>query len=161
MVRDDDELLERQVMLGTVYLAIYRILKKREKDVKEIWQLCSGIVEKMLKSIPWFKKWLLRMRLFSSTEKIRIKQSAELSKESNYPEDFVFDYVEGNGKKYDYGMNIVRCALCKFLARKNAHELLPFICKTDFLFSKHFGYELSRTKTIAGGDDMCDFRFKK
>jgi hypothetical protein len=51
--------------------------------------------------------------------------------------------------------------MCKFYKRQNAEEFLPNICKTDYLFSKYFGYEQIRTKTIAGGEEHCDFGFKK
>ena len=88
-------------------------------------------------------------------------KSAIISQESNYEEDFVFEYVEGDGENFDYGINMTQCAACKFYKRQNAEELTPFVCQTDYLFSKHFGYNLIRTQTVAAGHDYCDFRWKK
>ncbi len=52
LMRKDDQLLERQLILCTVYLAIYKTMKKKGKNAEEIWQLCQAIVEAMMKSIP-------------------------------------------------------------------------------------------------------------
>ncbi len=161
LIREDDNLLERQLLLQTVYLSIYKTLKKQGKDVEEIWQLCSDIVEEMLHSMPGFVKWIARKSLFSNKEKKREMKSAKKSQQSNYDEDFVFEYVEGDGENFDYGINMTQCVACKFYKRQNAEELTPFVCKTDYLFSKHFGYNLIRTQTIAEGHMFCDFRFKQ
>ena len=45
--------------------------------------------------------------------------------------------------------------------RENCAELAPSMCKFDYVMAKHMGAELTRTKTIADGDGLCDFWFKK
>ena len=115
----------------------------------------------MLQELPEIVKYLARKKLFSRREKKREMRSAIISGESNLEEDFKFDYVEGDGINFDYGINMTRCAGCKFYARKGADEFIKYICQTDYLYSKHFGYELIRTKTIAEGNDHCDFRFRQ
>ena len=161
LMRKDDQLLERQLILCTVYLAIYKTMKKKGKNAEEIWELCHDVVETMVKSLPRVIRWLARVRLFSKKEKSRERKSAEISQKRQFPEDFVFQYVEGDGKDYDYGLDMTECVMCKFYARQDAEDFLPFICQTDYVFSESFGYQLIRTKTIAQGDDFCDFRFKK
>ena len=161
LMRKDDLLLERQLILCTVYLAIYKTMKNKGKNAEEIWQICHALVEAMVKSIPGVFRWLARKRLFSKKEKNREMKSAGISQERQFPEDFVFKYVEGNGTDFDYGLDMTECVMCKFYSRQSAEDFLPYICKTDYVFNELFGYELIRTKTIAQGDDLCDFRFKK
>lgn len=160
-IRQDDKLLEKQLIICTAFLGIYRSMKKQGKNVGEIWQLCHDIEEAMIKSIPKIVRWFLRYNLFSKKEKNREIESAKLSQKHQYPEDFVFTYVEGNGKDFDYGIDMTECAMCKFYARMGAEEFLPYICNTDYIFSEYFGYELIRTQTLAQGHEKCDFRFKK
>ena len=38
---------------------------------------------------------------------------------------------------------------------------VPYICALDFPISKTFNRGLIRTKTLAEGADICDFRYKK
>jgi hypothetical protein len=70
-------------------------------------------------------------------------------------------YVEGNGRDFDYGVDYSECAICKFLSAQNALELVPYMCATDKIGSELLGWGLSRTMTIAKGDEKCDFRYKK
>ncbi len=160
LIRKDDNLLERQLILQTVYLSIYKTLKKDGEEVDEIWQLCNNIVDKMLQSLPRFIKKIARKNLFSNKEKKREMKSAKISQESNYEEDFKFEYVEGDGVNFDYGINMIQCAACKFYKGQKAEEFTPYVCKTDYLYSRHFGYDLIRTKTIAEDHEFCDFRFR-
>jgi len=160
-IRQDDTLLERQLILCTVYLAIYRSMKKQGKSVEDIWQLCHDIEEAMIKSIPGIIRWFAKRNIFSNKENNREIRSAKESQKHQYPEDFVFTYVEGDGGNFDYGIDMTECAMCKFYTRMDAIEFLPYICKTDYIFSEHFGYTFIRTKTLAQGHDRCDFRFKK
>jgi hypothetical protein len=40
-------------------------------------------------------------------------------------------------------------------------ELAPYACFQDYPLSRLDGRGLERTKTLAWGDDVCDFRFNK
>jgi hypothetical protein len=141
LMRKDDQLLERQLILCTVYLAIYKTMKKEGKNAEEIWELCQGIVEAMVKSIPRIFRWLAKKRLFSKKEKNREMKSAEISQERQFTDDFVFQYVAGTGTGFDYGLDMTECVMCKFYSRQNAEDFLPHI--------------------FAQGDDLCDFRFQR
>ena len=160
-IRQDDKLLEKQLILCTAYLAIYRSMKKQGESVDEIWQLCHDIEEAMVKSIPGIIRRFIKFNIFSKKEMNREIRLAEESQKHQFPEDFVFTYVEGDGENFNYGIDMTECAMCKFYTRMDAEEFLPYICKTDYIFSENFGYELIRTQTLAEGHDRCDFRFKK
>ncbi|MGZ6230243.1 MAG: L-2-amino-thiazoline-4-carboxylic acid hydrolase, partial [Syntrophales bacterium] len=90
----------------------------------------------------------------------RLKIQATISQEKQYPDDFVFTYIVGDGKEFDYGYDIIECGVCKFLHAQDADELAPFLCLTDFPLSKAFGRGLVRNMTISEGAERCDFRYK-
>jgi len=143
------------------YLAIYRVLRKKDVTVEEAGKIISQMNEAELKSIPvfvrriigylWFSPWLIR----------RFRKRAKESQERKYPGGYVLTFIEGEGQKFDYGFDYTECAGCKFLNEQNASELAPFMCALDKTVSEALGWGLTRTMTIAEGFDKCDFRFKK
>jgi hypothetical protein len=91
----------------------------------------------------------------------RLRKRALESHQRKYPDDYVYDFVEGDGKSFDYGVDYLECASCKFLAKQGAPELAPYLCPADILYSEALGWGLLRTMTLAEGAEKCDFRFKK
>ncbi len=91
----------------------------------------------------------------------RLRKRAIESHQREYPDGYVYDFIEGDGKTFDYGVDYIECASCKFLARQGASELAPYLCPVDILYSEALGWGLMRTQTLAEGDSKCDFRFKK
>jgi predicted ArsR family transcriptional regulator len=71
------------------------------------------------------------------------------------------NYVDGDGWEFDYGVDYIECASCKFLEAEGALELAPYVCAVDKPASELLGWGLTRTMTLADGADKCDFRFKK
>jgi hypothetical protein len=143
------------------YLAIYRVLRRMGLTVEEAGQIISQMNEAELKSIPvfvrciigylWFSPWLIR----------RFKKRAKESQEREYPAGYVLTFIEGDGRKFDYGFDYTECAGCKFLNEQNASELAPLMCALDKTVSDTLHWGLTRTMTIAEGFEKCDFRFKK
>lgn len=117
-----------------------------EAELKAI----PGLVRRVLGYV-WFSPWFLR----------RLKKRAIKSQEREYPDSFVMSYVEGDGQKFDYGIDYTECANVKFLKEQGAMELAPYICATDKVASEMLGWGLNRTMTLADGCRKCDFRFKK
>lgn len=78
-----------------------------------------------------------------------------------YPGDWVADYLEGDGGEFDYGLDITECGICKFYHQQGADELAPYLCLSDYVLSDALGRGLVRCQTLAEGDPVCDFRFKR
>jgi len=149
-------------MLPTIRaLAIYRALQKYGYTVEAAGQLINELSEAEVKSYPKFLRRLIGYLWFSPLFLMRLKKRAKKSQQRKYPENFVMEFVEGNGKTYNYGINYIECANCKFLNAQNALELAPYICATDKIISELLGWGLTRTMTLAEGNPMCDFRFTK
>lgn len=142
-------------------LALYRALQHQGRTVEEAGQLIYEMSEIELSAMPALLRHLMGVIWFSSWFRKRARKRAISSQAREYPDNFVMQYVEGDGKTFDYGVNYLECANVKFLRAQGAEELAPYICATDRLSSEMLGWGLRRTTTLAEGADRCDFRFKK
>jgi hypothetical protein len=58
--------------------------------------------------------------------------------------------------------DMTRCGLADWFSAQGVPEIAPIACEGDFVAAEFYtGLELVRTKTIAGGDQICDFRYVK
>ncbi|MGE5415726.1 MAG: L-2-amino-thiazoline-4-carboxylic acid hydrolase [Acidobacteriota bacterium] len=143
------------------YLAIYRVLRRRGITFEETTQIMYRMGEAELDAIPLLLRRIVGFFWFSSIYKWRIKKRAQESQERQYPGGYVFEYVEGDGRTFDYGIDYTECAGCKFFTQQGVPELSPLMCAIDIAASERFGWGLTRTMTIADGHQKCDFRYKK
>jgi hypothetical protein len=146
---------------ATRYLAVYRAMQDRGRTVEETGQLVYQIGQAEFERIPALVRRVISSLWFSNWFKNRLRRRAESSHERAYPTDYVLDFVEGTGQEFDYGVDYIECAACKFLQRQNAPELTPYACAIDKLASEMLGWGLVRTTTLAEGGQRCDFRFTK
>lgn len=90
-----------------------------------------------------------------------LRQRAERSQLRVYPGDFVFQFIDGAGKGFDFGVDYTECAIVKFLRAEGAAELAPQLCQLDAPMCRALGIGLRRTGTLAAGALRCDFRFSR
>jgi hypothetical protein len=143
------------------HVGLYRVLQKQGWTVEEVGQVIYDMTEAYLQSIPVLVRRLIGYLWFSFLFSKRLKKRAAESQKRKYPGDYVFVYVEGDGKAFDYGIDFLECANCKFLRAMGADELAPYVCAGDKLVSELLDWGLMRTMTIADGHEKCDFRFKR
>ena len=86
-IRNDDKILERQLIVATQYLAIFSSLKKHGFNVETTWKICSATLSAKFKKVPGILRFIIRKSLFSKKEKRREKESAAMSQKREYPED--------------------------------------------------------------------------
>jgi len=79
----------------------------------------------------------------------------------DYPNNFIFKPLKVNKDDFDFGYLITQCPIVEFGKSQGAEEILPYICSYDFFRSYYTRSGLIRSKTLAEGDDYCDFKFKK
>jgi hypothetical protein len=142
-------------------LAVYRIARQQGRTIEQIGEIVYEISGAILDAYPVFLKSLFGKMNFSRLYLWRLRKRAAESYRRRYPDDYVYDFVEGDGQTFDYGVDYLECASCKFLAQQGASELTPYICPADILYSQALGWGLRRTMTLAEGAEKCDFRFKK
>lgn len=145
----------------TRYLAVYRALQKQGRTVEEAGRLIYRMGTEEALAIPPLGRRIMEILWFSTLTRKLIKRRGIISHQRKYPSDFVLNYVEGDGQEFDYGVDYVECANCKFLQAENAFEIAPYVCATDKPISELMGWGLYRRTTIADGSPICMFRFKK
>ncbi len=92
-----------------------------------------------------------------STRNITTYQNlARMSKEQKYKNNWVmtFNYDK---KNEEYFMNYTQCALCKVGKAEGVFSIVKYLCKIDYYMYKYKNVVLDRTKTLAYGNDCCNF----
>ncbi len=151
-----------QFLIATVqFLAMYRVLKKHGITLEETGGLIYEVCQALMSSYPKFALRLFGRMDFSKRYQRGVQKRAEESHQRQYPGDYVFNFVQGDGKEFDFGVDYIECAGYNFLKKQGALELAPYLCNIDILYSEAFSWGLIRNMTLAQGFDKCDFRFKK
>ena len=153
-------LWERNLIGCAWALAMYRALKQHGKTAEEVGKLNYELVEASFASAPRWVLWFIGRIQTSRYGRNKTKKQALKSQQRLYYDDWVFSFLEGNGKDFDYGTDITECAICKFLHAQGADELAMYMCRIDFILSRVFDWGLVRTTTLAEGAKVCDFRYK-
>jgi len=151
-----------QFLISTAwYLALYRVLQRRGETIEEVGLLAFRAGETYLQAYPAFLRRILGRRTFSHRYRRRLRKGATESQARRYPGNYVYNFVEGDGETFDFGVDYIECAAVRFLTEQGAPELAPYICPVDILYSEALGWGLKRTMTLAQGAPKCDFRFRK
>ena len=148
------------LIYGVYYLAVYRILRAEGESLEAAGKAIYDTFQAMA-DVP---KWLLRLvGRFKYDEAYleRLQRAASESRRQRYPGDWVASFIEGDGIRFDYGIDITECGICKYYRAQGAPELTPYLCLSDAVVSEAFDRGLVRHKTLAEGKAVCDFRYKK
>jgi 2-methylcitrate dehydratase PrpD len=154
-----DENRRTETLIESVrYLAFYKAMKKHGKTAEETGKILFDALVAQAdktprKTLP--EGWQDREKYFEKR-----KKGAEESQERRYPGDYVYEFVLGDGKKFDYGYDYTECASIKFFHAQDADEFMPYYCYLDYPLCSMQGLGLSRTMTLAEGQEKCNHRFK-
>jgi len=88
----------------------------------------------------------------------------KLTKETQlklYPDDFVIDFVEGDGENFEWGWDITECGVQKAYKKLGGEKYLPFICLGDHYEAEGLSFGFSRDQTLGFGAPLCTHRFVK
>ncbi|MGY0573662.1 L-2-amino-thiazoline-4-carboxylic acid hydrolase [Bradyrhizobium sp. RDM12] len=148
------------------FMAISRVLRRHGVPVAVIGEIERETYKAQLLTVSEAER-LASGRQFMSSENqaLLCEQAAASATESHqkdFPEDFVYDFVEpGPDDNFEFGINYKACGFCKLAARHGDKEILPNICGLDFVAYAARGIRLERTQTLAGGANHCNFRFSR
>lgn len=152
----EDNGLTEDMVQAAMALAFYRVMKQHKRTLDETGRLLYEAYGQLLSGYPGF---LFRWG-WSWTGRRKNKKAAAVSQLRRFHGDWVSEYVEGDGKSFDWGMDYSECGNVKFLQSQGAFELAPYLCLLDLPTFSKAGAGLTRTTTIASGNVKCDFRFK-
>ena len=156
----DMNMLTTNLIQSAWCLALYQALQPRDKTAEDVGRIIYQAVEAMMNAYPRGFSRLGGIIQMSSLSLEDLKVSAEVSHQRLYPGDWVFDVVEGKGETFDWGIDYSECGICKFFQTQGAPELTPYLCLLDFPMSEATDSGLTRTETLANGDQRCNFRYK-
>jgi hypothetical protein len=144
------------------FMAIGRVLRRHGVSLPVIGDIERESYKAQLLMVPEAERLAAGRQFMSPENQALLREQAAISHAEEYPEDFVYDFVEpGNGDNFDFGINYKACGFCKFAARHGDQDILPHICGLDFEAYAARGIRLERTQTLAGGASHCNFRFSK
>jgi len=149
------------IVFTAMFLAMYRVNKGQGKTAEQTGEMMFEFGRAFLRSYPVILVYLFGRMNFSRRYLDIVRKGAVESQQRQYPEGSVINFIEGDGESFDYGVDYIECASCKFLTKHGAPELAPYLCPVDILFSNTLGWGLTRTMTLAEGAEKCNFRFKK
>lgn len=149
------------IPIAAWYLSYYLPMRDRGKTAEDTGRMIYDLNEYEMSRIPKDKALAEGAEKFTPQYLDKMKKWVEWTQKKEYPANWVAELLIGDGKEYDFGYNYTECALVKFFKANNIPEIAPYVCLNDFLRSKTLNTGLHRTKTLAQGDDMCNFRYKK
>lgn len=126
-------------------------------------KITPDIVNEMVTAVfdsPFMIKAHKNKKCTLFTDKVQDKKLAEsrASQNSPYELDWKFQYKKGDNEFYN---TYTECGICKLGIRENCFEFVPCLCNMDERNYRNEGGKLHRTKTLAQGDDCCDFHVTK
>ncbi|MBP1747935.1 MAG: hypothetical protein H6Q52_474 [Deltaproteobacteria bacterium] len=160
-VGGDRNLITYLIPVAAWYVALYGSMRQCGKTAEDTGKILYDLDELQFQTTPGPQKKMMSERLFSSKYIEKFKEWASWTNKREYPANWAADFVEGRGDDFDYGCDYTECAMVKYVTAQKVPELSPYICLADFPGSKAYDSGLVRTKTIAMGDGVCNFRYKK
>ncbi len=115
----------------------------------------------VMTAIPDLPGHLIARGQYMFTEKYMtaMKNWSDRSKEQRI--DWVADFIHGDGNSFDFGIDYHYCPCLAYFSSRDAKEIAPYFCLVDFPEHSLMETGLMRTQTLAQGNDVCDFRYKK
>jgi len=155
----DSNHLTQSLVKSARCLALFRAMNARGKSAEETGRVLydatvareGAASSEVSEKLPLTEEQLMERR----------RRRAARSQRRQYAEDWLYDFVEGDGEAFDYGYDMHACATHRFYLAQHAIPFLLFYCFLDYAESKLGGLGLSRTMTLAEGHSKCNHRFKK
>ena len=142
-------------------VALYGPMRKAGKTAEDVGCLVYELNKSSLVDRCDENAIAERDNFFSQEYSDKMRVWAEWTQKREYPANWVAKFITGDGEEFDYGYDYSECALVKYFKAQGVPELAPYMCVNDFPNSSCISSGLWRTKTIAQGDDICNFRYKK
>ncbi len=142
-------------------LSVIIVLENKGESKEKIGKIIYDIMEHYINSFNRLFLFIARFVFFSKRNIKKLRKASMKSKEKNYSFDWVFDLVDGQGNDFTYGYKQYECGIYKFYKKLGYEKYAPYLCLLDYPKYKALKIRLDRTKTIANGADLCDFKFFK
>ena len=149
------------IPIAAWYVALYAPMRGNGKTAEDVGKLVYDLHKTMLQYIPQSKLHQEGENMFKPESMIEMRDWASWSQEREYPANWAAQFIQGNGVEFDFGYDYSECGVVKYLKAQAVPELAPYVCLNDFPKSAAMGSGLQRKTTLAQGNKICDFRYKK
>ena len=145
-------------------LAVFRVLEQEGLTFEEIGEFHRNYVLRTHK----IRKEILEKSGRDPSEypfdPVYVDYQKKLTEDTQlklYPDDWVMDFIQGDGNKFEWGWDIKECGVQKAYKKVGSEKYLPFICLGDFYEAEGLGFGFTRTETLGFGADKCTHRFNR
>ncbi len=142
-------------------LAFFKTALAHDIPLEKAGEILYCATERRLSRVPRLLRRVMGRAKFGKRALDKARREADASQRREYPGDWVFTFVEGDGISFDYGIDFTECGVCKFAETEGQRDAVKYLCPLDFPMCQAFGMGLERTTTIAEGGKKCDFRCKR
>jgi hypothetical protein len=149
------------IPIAAWYLAYYQPMLVWGKTAADVGRMIYDLNAMDLGRYPKAQALAAGARWFTPANLEKLQKWAAWTQERTYPANWVATFIQGDGQDFDFGYDYQECGVVKYLQAHRASEVAPYVCLNDFLKSRTFGTGLQRSKTLAQGDAVCNFRYKK
>ncbi|TXT58913.1 MAG: hypothetical protein BAJALOKI2v1_280004 [Promethearchaeota archaeon] len=153
--------MTQYLLLPSPLISLVKILKKEGLKTRTIGKIMFECAEKLYENLPRPFKWFLRWKLCKKSNIKDNKEGAEWSQKRIYPMDWVYEFIEGEGEDFEYGIDMKECGLVKYWKKLGLEEFVPYLCLTDWALWRAIKVKTHRSQTLANGGEVCDYRFYK
>lgn len=149
------------IVVNGLIVAMFRAMNETGKTAADVMLIWAEVADDLFRKIP---VWIARLggNMLLSKPTIRaFKKQMIISQDRRYPEDWVYELLEGDGEKFDIGFEFSECAVIKFYQAMNTMELAPYCNFGDVTYSHYMEIGLDTSETLGLGCDRCRMLFKK
>lgn len=152
-----DSIFISSYLIGICYIAMFKSFRSMgvsvEQSNKNIWISTETLLKKIPKVlVPLAKKAYINpmiKKAVSHTEK---------SKSGQLPEyDWNVEYIKIDDNCFQ--LNTYECGLKKLCKKFSSEEMLPSLCRMDYLTSHYLHCGFERDKTLGDADEVCNNTF--
>ena len=142
-------------------ISFFRVMRNHEKTTEEVISVCCEVADDYMNSLPRFFLWLAGKLAFGKLILRRMKKQADQSQKRQYPNDFVYTFVEGDEKTFDWALEFSECAVNKFYEAQGVEALKPYCNFFDVTYSRYMCMGINANMTIGNGCQTCKLQYKK
>ena len=152
-----DSIFKSSYYMGVCFIAWYKAFTKLGMSGTEANQWIWQVLEHGLKKIPPFLVPLAKKIYIGGMLKKAVSHT-EKSRAGTLPEcDWSIEYspIDSNSFRLD----VYECGIQKLCRKFHAEELLPSLCRTDYLVAHYLHAGFERTQTLGDGNSVCNNTF--
>ncbi|MGM9923037.1 MAG: L-2-amino-thiazoline-4-carboxylic acid hydrolase [Bacillus sp. (in: firmicutes)] len=152
-----DSIFKFSYLMGVFYIAWYKSFLELGLTSNQANQWIWTATENALKKIPNCLVPLAKKIYLGGMLK-KAERHTQKSKHGQLPEyDWNIEYVKIDDNSFR--LDTYECGIKKLCEKFGTEEMLPSMCRMDYLTAHYLRHDFKRDKTLGDGDNVCNNRF--